>query len=140
MALSVKERIALWEQKPVPIRKVPPALKRVLWRMGRLEALQDRIFDVYEAKIKKGEKAYDALLFVHMMDTLMHEGKILILEKKIDLINERYHCPVCKEGIITKFLLPCGHCVCDVCESSLSTCPLCREDIKLFYRLFIPAQ
>ena len=49
-------------------------------------------------------------------------------------------CVVCLVNEPVMALLPCGHrCVCASCGPSLSTCPLCRQDVQEIKRIFVNA-
>lgn len=46
-------------------------------------------------------------------------------------VNDDLKCPVCLEYKVNT-VLSCTHVLCNSCEKKLSSCPICREEIKKF--------
>jgi E3 ubiquitin-protein ligase XIAP len=59
------------------------------------------------------------------------------VDKETDHSNEDLICNVCLDRKVRIIFLPCQHMVtCPACASVLSTCPLCRSDIKAYVKPF----
>lgn len=71
-------------------------------------------------------------------DTLTAEQKCQMYEDTLGRIEESLTCCVCRVSELTGALDPCGHLTCYECGTKLTSCPLCRIDIKRVLRIFPP--
>lgn len=51
--------------------------------------------------------------------------------------DDKYSCKVCMNSDINCFIRPCNHCLCSLCASSLSECPLCKQKIDDVEKMFM---
>jgi hypothetical protein len=49
--------------------------------------------------------------------------------------KSRMTCSICYDRPWNTALIPCGHCLCDVCARQLTSCPQCRQVIKRRQRI-----
>lgn len=68
-------------------------------------------------------------------DQMLHlfEGK----SSESQECDEKYSCKICMCSDINCFIRPCNHCLCSLCASSVSECPLCMQKIEDVEKLFI---
>lgn len=54
-------------------------------------------------------------------------------------IDDNKECVICNENRRSYAISPCGHlCLCNSCVNTVSSCPLCRSDIKETIRIYAP--
>eukprot|EP01118_Nematostelium_gracile_P013125 TRINITY_DN491_c0_g1_i1.p1 TRINITY_DN491_c0_g1~~TRINITY_DN491_c0_g1_i1.p1 ORF type:complete len:192 (-),score=33.16 TRINITY_DN491_c0_g1_i1:56-592(-) len=60
------------------------------------------------------------------------------LKAKMESGDDQKLCCVCMEQDISSLLKPCKHCcLCEDCAPIVAACPLCREPVKSWSRVFI---
>lgn len=46
---------------------------------------------------------------------------------------------ICMDRSSDHAAIPCGHCcVCGTCQSTLKSCPICRQDVERWQRVYLP--
>jgi len=74
---------------------------------------------------EKLEKTIDAL------QTLINKLRSLQVEN----YKSRVLCIICYDRNWNTALIPCGHCLCDVCARRVTSCPQCRQNVKQRQRM-----
>jgi len=54
---------------------------------------------------------------------------------QVEHYKSRMTCIICYDRNWNTALIPCGHCLCEVCARRVTSCPQCRQDIKRRQRM-----
>jgi hypothetical protein len=105
--------------------------------------LFDKIEDLPVSKfktlsiIKKSEIQLTEVYWNIFLTNIKKYYNYYFYKKENDYDSFLLECPICLEKNKTYALIGCGHTFCDGCKNNLKICPICRNPVNGYMKIYI---